>query len=482
MRLNSKSPQFSIVFIKVVILSLLFIQPCFANNYLPKTVVNILNKHKLPSSSMSVFIKEIGNNAPLIEYQASTARNPASVMKLVTTLAALEILGPAYKWETNFYIDGVFSNSVLQGNLKIKGGGDPFFTRENFWHSLFSMQSKGLKNIKGHLIIDNSLLAQEQGHTGQFDKKPYRAYNAFPDAALLNFSAQQFIFLPQGKNVKIYADPPSSNLEIQNRLQLVKGRCRGISHAVRMNVKQLGKKTIAEFTGNYPNRCGERELLRSVSNNSLFTFGVFKSLWESMGGSISGEVKHGIVNQNSKPIHTHHSQPLSDIIQYINKFSNNVMARQLMLTIGKEMYGEPGSKATGSRAIHDWLRKKGIEEKNFIIENGAGLSRKARISSLALGLLLEQAYQDPLRPEFLSSLPIAGIDGTMKKRFNGKIPAGTMRMKTGLLNDVRSMAGYVTSKSGKIFIVVSLQNHPGVQNWTGTEVQNVLLHWLYHNH
>ena len=468
--------------VKLIILYILLVSPCFANNFLPSTVVNVLKKHKLPTSSMSVYIKQIDSKTPLIDYQSNISRNPASVMKLVTTLAGLELLGPAYDWETNFYYEGILSNSVLQGDLKIKGGGDPFFTRENFWHSLFSLQSKDLKHIKGNLIIDNSMLEMEQGNPGQFDKKPYRAYNAFPDAALLNFTAQQFIFLPQSQNVKIYADPPSSNLEIRNKLKLVKGRCRGIGHAVRMRVRHQGLKTITEFTGNYPSQCGTRELLRSVSNNSVFAFGVFKSLWESMDGTITGTVKHGIVGQNVQLLHTHHSRPLTDIIQYVNKHSNNVMARQLLLTIGKESYGEPGTKQNSQRVIKDWLSQKGIDSKGIVIENGAGLSRVARFSALSMGRLLELAYRSPLRPEFLSSLPIAGVDGTMRKRFKGTIPEGKMRLKTGLLNDVRSMAGYVTTKSGKEYIVVSFQNHPGVQNWTGTEVQNVLLHWLYHNH
>lgn len=455
---------------------------CFANNFVPKAVVNVLNKHKLPKSSLSLYIKEIGQPDPIVAYQTRKSRNPASVMKLVTTLAGLELLGPAYHWETEFYYNGILSNGVLQGDLNIKGGGDPFYTRENFWHSLFSLQAKGLKHIKGNLIIDNTLYEPESGHPGQFDNKPYRAYNVFPDAALLNFTAQQFIFLPQPNKVKVYADPPSSNLEIRNKLQLTNGSCRGIAHAVRMKVKHLGLKTIAEFTGQYPSSCGNRELLRSVTENSAFTLGVFKSLWQTMGGSINGTVKHGIVGQNANVIHVHHSKPLREIIQYINKFSNNVMARQLLLTIAKELHGEPGSKKTATLAVESWLQKKGIVDKQFVIENGSGLSRTARINALSLGILLEQAYQSPLRPEFLSSLPIAGIDGTMKKRFNGKIPAGKMRMKTGLLNDVRSMAGYVTTRRGKEYIVVSLQNHPGVQNWTGTEVQNALLQWLYDNH
>ncbi len=469
--------------IKSLIISILltgFFSACqtvLANDSLPADVVHILNKHKLPHSSMSIYVKEVGKFDPLLIYNINKPRNPASVMKLITTLAGLELLGPNYKWETEFYINGNIAHGTLNGDMLIKGGGDPFYTRENLWHSLFTLQAKGIKHIKGNLIVDNSLYVPEKGNTGNFDKKPYRAYNVFPDAALINFTAQQFIILPNGK---IYADPPSSNLEIRNKLKLIKGKCRGLNRSINMNVIHNGPQTITEFSGNYPLGCGKREFLRSVSKNTDFAYGVFRALWENMGGTITGTVKNGLIPKKAALIHQHTSKPLREIIQYINKHSNNVMARQLMLTIGKEIHGEPGTKQTAILAINDWLDKQGIRHEELIIDNGAGLSRNARISALTLGRILEHAYRNPLRPEYLSSLPIAGVDGTMKKRFNGTIPKGKIRIKTGLLNNVRSMAGYVSSKNGKQYIIVSLQNHHGVQNSIGTEVQDVLLKWLYH--
>ncbi len=452
-----------------------------SNNSLPTDVSNILNKHKLPNDSLSVYIKEIDAIAPLLTYKINEPRNPASVMKLVTTLAGLELLGPNHQWKTNFYTDGKVQGDTLNGNIVIEGGGDPFFVRENFWHALHSIQAKGLKNINGDLIIDNSLYAQETGNPGDFDKRPYRAYNAFPDAALLNFSAQQFIMVPYINRLHIYADPPSSSLTIRNKVKLTSGKCRGLK-SLGMKVFDNGAETIVEFNGKYPRRCGERDMLRSVTKNTEFTFGVFKALWENMDGSINGSVQTGLLPPDSKLVHVSISKPLREIIHYINKHSNNVMARQLMLTIGKEINGKPGTKQTALLAIQEWLKRIGIPSKELVIDNGAGLSRSARISAITLARMLEHGYRSFYRPEYLSSLPIAGIDGTMKKRLNGRIPAGSMRIKTGLLNNVRSMAGYVTAKSGKQYIIVALQNHKGIQNWTGTQVQDVLLKWLYEHH
>ncbi len=462
---------------------LLVSAPVTASPGLPAEVTRVLNKHKLPHDSMSVYIKEVGLKTPLISYRETVSRNPASVMKVITTLAALEILGPDYVWETHFHTDGTTNGNTLNGNLIIEGGGDPFLVRETFWHMLYTLQLRGIKYINGDLIIDNTLFEPEPGTTGDFDRKPYRAYNAFPDAALLNFTAQHFVLIPYINRLHIYADPPSSTLTIRNKVQLIQGKCRGLRNSLKMHVTENNNgQTIVEFSGQYPSRCGDRELLRSVSNNSQFLFGVFKSLWQEMGGTITGSGRTGKTPANAIMLHKQFSRPLSNIIHYVNKHSNNVMARQLLLTLAKEAGAKPATKSAGEAVIRDWIQSKGIDATGVVVENGSGLSRNARISAMTLGELLEQAWQSPFQPEFLSSLPIAGLDGTMKKRLNGHIKAGSMRIKTGLLRDVRSMAGYVTTKSGSTFILVSLQNHRGVQNWTGTEVQDALLKWLYNNH
>jgi len=467
----------------VTVIACLCIHPLNAATSLPQDVVNVLNKHKLPHHSMSILVREIGNEQPLIDYQSDLPRNPASVMKIVTTLAGLELLGPDYVWETHFHTDGNLNGDTLEGNLIIEGGGDPFLVRETFWHMLYTLQLRGIRHIRGNLVIDNTLFRPEPGTTGDFDNRPYRAYNAFPDAALLNFSAQNFVIIPYINRLHIYADPPSSSLVIHNKVKMTRGKCRGLRNSLKMHVRESkDDQTIVEFSGEYPAQCGQRELLRSVSNNSQFVFGVFKSLWEDMGGSISGRGVTGKTPEKVALLHKQFSRPLSTIIHYINKHSNNVMARQLLLTIGLEMHGEPATPFSGEQAIRDWIAQKGIDASDLIIENGSGLSRKSRIRTSTLAQLLEQAWQSPFQPEFLSSLPIAGMDGTMKKRLNGHIRAGSMRIKTGLLRDVRSMAGYVTTKSGKNYVIVSLQNHPGVQNWTGTEVQDALLKWLYRYH
>ncbi len=452
-------------------------------NKLPKTVQNIFKNYKLPEDSLSLYIKEIDAQQPLLVLHGDTPRNPASSIKIITTYAALELLGPTYTWQTNFYLDGTLIDGTLNGNLIMQGGGDPFLVREAFWHILFTLQSKGLKHIKGDFLIDDGEFEDETGSPGDFDKRPYRAYNVFPDAALVNFQAHQFNFVPQKDGLHIYADPPAATMKIINKVKLSKGRCRGKYRHLKHNITRQGENTVVTFSGDYPVSCGDQNLLRTMVPNDQYIYGVFKSLWENMGGTITGTVGKTSIN-GKKPFYVATSKPLSEIITYINKYSNNVMARQLLLTLGKEKLESKnkegkGSKILGRQAIKEWLLAVGIPAPELVLDNGSGLSRKSRVSVATMGKILEYAYKRPYQPEFMASLPIFGVDGTARKRLNGNIPEGKIRIKTGLLNNVRAMVGYVRSQSDKHYVVVTLQNHTGIQNGIGTQVQDEILKWLY---
>ena len=447
---------------------------------LPPSVPRIMARYHIPMDSLSLYIKEHNADKPLMEMNVDVPRNPASVIKLITTYAGLELLGPNFTWETHFHLDGKLEGDTLNGNLIIQGGGDPFLVKETFWYLLHTLQSKGLKHINGDLLVDDGLFEEENGSPGDFDKKPYHVYNALPDAALINFRAHQFHFLPQDNSVLVYVEPPADNLNIKNNLHLIEGRCRGRHNLIRMNVIKKYQRVVVEFAGNYPRGCGEQELSRSVLSNDLYIYGVFKAMWEEMGGTITGGVGKAPAYDDGHPFHVVPSRPLSDIITYINKYSNNVMARQLLLTIGQVTAdAEHGTKEMGVRAIRDWLDKNGIPTQGLVIDNGSGLSRKTQVTARTLGLLLEHAYRSPFQPEFFASLSLAGIDGTMKKRLNNSIPPGDIRIKTGVINDVRAMAGYVKSKNNNEYFVVSLQNHKGIQYTVGTIIQDEILKWLY---
>ena len=345
-----------------------------------------------------------------------------------------------------------------------------------------SLRARGLRHIHGDLIIDNSLFEPTTGSPGDFDNRPFRAYNTLPSASLLNLHAHQFYLRPQGERVHIYADPPAELLQIKNRLRLVNGSCRGKNYSVRMGTQQQSKQTTVTFSGNYSARCGEKQFYRAVLPGKQYLSTVFRSVWKELGGTLTGQTVYTETQKKlpaSAVFHTIPSKPLREIIIHINKNSNNVMARQLLLTIGSERLDAPGTTAKGAAAIQVWLRSLRVPTEDMVIDNGSGLSRTARISARAVGKLLEHAYADRHQPEFLTSLAVNGLDGTAKKRLHGDIPPGAVRMKTGALRDTRAMAGYIRTKYDRTFLFVALQNHSKIDHYLGTLIQDELLKWLY---
>ncbi len=463
------------------LLLLLRLGPLFADD-LPAPVRNTLSKSGIPAESLSVYIKQIGAPKPLLAYRGDVSRNPASVMKVVTTFAALDILGPVYQWQTRVYRDGPLADGRLRGNLILQGGGDPNLFVEDFWRMLHALRDRGVVDIDGDLIIDRSYFDGRSIDAQPLDANRYHAYNTAPDAMLVNFGATRFVLLPEKNRVRLFADPPSATLIIDNRVRPANGACRGARNRLHFEVVSQSPVTTVRFAGKYPWRCGEYTLTRAVIPQEQYVYGVFRALWEEMGGTLKGRGRIGATPEHAVLLLDHGSRPLTETIKSINKFSNNTMARQLLLTLAAEHFARAGTPAAGAAVIADWLQQREVSMPLLSIDNGSGLSRKARLSARGLGSLLEAAYRSPFSAEFMASLPLAGIDGTMRKRFVGEPLEGRLRMKTGLLNGVRAGAGYLMKRDGKTYVVVMLQNHPGVHNGVGTQVQNVLLRWLYDNH
>lgn len=463
------------------LLLLLRLAPLFADE-LPAPVRNALSKKGVPAESLSVYVKQIGASKPLLAYRADISRNPASVMKVVTTFAALDILGPDYRWQTRVYRDGPLVDGRLNGDLILQGGGDPNLFVEDFWRLLHALRDRGVVDVDGDLIIDRSFFDGRSIDARPLDANRYRAYNTAPDAMLVNFGTTRFVVLPEKNRVRVFADPPSAALIIDNRVRPINGACRRARNRLRFEVVSKSPVTTVRFSGKYPWRCGEYALTRAVIPREQYVYGVFKALWQEMGGTLKGRGRNGSTPEGAMLLIDHESRLLAETIKSINKFSNNAMARQLLLALAAEHYARAGTPVAGSAVIADWLRQRGVSMLQLSIDNGSGLSRTARLSARGMGGLLEAAYRSPFSAEFLASLPLAGIDGTMRKRFVGEALEARLRMKTGTLNGVRAGAGYLLNRDGETYVVVMLHNHPGIQNGVGTQVQNVLLQWLYENH
>lgn len=460
-------------FIFLALLSL-FTLPNASAIGLPAEVLAALKQEQIPLTSIGVEVRELNVHTPLISIHAQQPMNPASTMKLLTTYAGLEILGPSYTWKTEAYLDGKLEKGVLQGNLVLKGYGDPKFTIEQFWLWLSELRARGLRDIKGDLVLDRSFFNVPAENPADFDNDPMRAYNVGPDALLLNFNTLRLRYLPDGNRLKVISEPSLDGVQLDNQLapQPAPG-CENWDDSIRIQAR--GDSVILQ--GGYPSECGEREQNLSVMPHTRYVAAVFNAIWQELGGTLTGNTREGTVSSTAQLFSTHYSAPLAEVVRDINKFSNNVMARQLFLTLATADRTHPvATVPLGEQAMRRWLVQKELNFPELVLENGAGLSRNARINAHHLADLLHSAALSPMSAEFTASLPILGIDGSVKKRLKGTVAASHAHLKTGTLENVKTIAGYVRSRSGKEWIMVFLINHPNAK--LGQSAQDALIEWL----
>jgi D-alanyl-D-alanine carboxypeptidase/D-alanyl-D-alanine-endopeptidase (penicillin-binding protein 4) len=449
---------------------------------LPLGVERVLTGLRIAPEDVSILVQEVDSEEPLLSHLADAPRNPASVMKLVTTWTALELLGPAYTWPTEVYFDGDFDGRTLHGDLGIKGYGDPAFVIEEFWSLLRMLRGLGLHVVEGDLVLDGSHfdLADEESPS-DFDGEPYRTYNVLPSALLTNFKAVQFQFFADAANkrVNIAMDPELGNLEVQNRIRLVPGPCRGFQAGISFHVDDPEALSRVIFEGEYSASCGNYRMGRTVLAHDTYLYGLFKGLWEPLGGHLRGGLRSDVIGTDARLVLTWRSPPLADVIRDINKNSNNVMTRQLVYSLAAERNGPPGTRTGGGQIIRDHMASRGLDVDPLVIVNGAGLSRDERISARLLVDMLRLAYRGPFGAEFVSSLSLGGLDGTTRRRFNGKNGAGQMHVKTGRIDDVSALAGYAHSASGKTYIVAIFANFELAHRGPGRELEEAVMQWVY---
>ncbi len=445
---------------------------------LPPGVDRVLRGHRIAPADVSIVVQRLDGARPVLAHLPDASRNPASVMKLVTTWSALEILGPGYTWPTEVYLDGQIVDTTLDGDLVIKGYGDPFLVLEEFWKLLRAVRRLGIDAIDGNLVIDDSYFAVDEPHPGAFDNQPFRTYNVVPNALLVNFKAVNFQFIadPATRGVRVTHEPPLRNLDVKNVIGLASSACGGYQAGISVDV--VGEKLDeVRLGGAFPQRCGSYALTRTVLEHDTYVAGLFEVLWREIGGRYSGRLRNGAPPANVRPALTWRSAPLTDVLRSINKNSNNVMTRQLLYTLGAERAGAPGTRANGAAAIRAFLVEQGLDVGALVIDNGAGLSRSERVSAGLVVDVLRAAAASPYAAEFVSSLSLGGIDGTTRSRFNGH--AAVTHMKTGRLDHVSALAGYVRSRSGADHVVAVIVNAQNAHRGPGQELEEAVVRWVY---
>ena len=451
---------------------------------LPPAVTDVFLKAKVPLENVAVIVKEIGSKDALLSINADKPMNPASVIKLLTTYAGLELLGPAYTWKTEVFAAGEVRAGTLHGDLVLKGAGDPKLTAERFTSLVTHLRQRGLNEIQGEVILDRAFFEEEAYDEAAFDGEGLRAYNVGPDPLLLNFKTVRFTFAAtlDNKSVSISPDIKPAQLDIINRVKLIDAPCGEWRDRIVLERQEIKPTRVkVSFTGSFARSCGERTWNLSLLDHPRFIGGVFATVWKNSGGRWDGAVRLGPTPPDAKLIAVTESGPLSDVVRDINKFSNNVMARQLFLTLSADApvgsQKVSGSASRSAQIIREWLAAKNIAAPELVLENGSGLSRKERVSAATLAQLLDAAWRSSVMPEFVSSMSLLGLDGTLRRRSKGESIAGQAHAKTGTLSDARAIAGYLLDPRGRRWIVLMITNHPNALQTQAA--QDALLSWVF---
>lgn len=392
--------------------------------------------------------------------------NPASVTKLFTTGFALDSLGTGYAFKTGFLAQSEPVDGVLQGNLYIKGSGDPVFLSSDLWESLRRLRARGVQKINGSVVLDRTAFLQA-GQTEaateaeDFDETAYRAYNAVPDALLLNHGAMGLdLSVHEGRVRVSSADAPSSWAFVSN-VTPGKGECGSWKNNLNIQFKKQKNEVVVSVGGAYAVRCGSNRLPIRVAQQDWLWESWIREIWKQLGGELTGDVISGAAPNNTMALYTHVGRPLTEVIRTVNKWSNNVMARHLELTLTKT----PGE---FDQKVRAWVAAKGIDTRGWVIENGSGLSRTTRVNTQGLAEFLAYMSKRADFPDFFASLPRAGADGTLYRRM--KNVDEYAYLKTGSLNGVRTIAGYVRAKNGQLWaLAVMVQGANAGNAWPPME-------------
>lgn len=471
----------------------------------PAPLQQALRQGGVPAEAMSLLVWPEDAPEPRWQHQVDVPRQAASVMKLFTTGVALRQLGPAHVWRTEVGLGGPLrTDGVLDGPLYLRGGGDPSLLIEQVQRMMARWRGAGLRDIRGGIVVDRGLFELPAHDPNAFDGQSLRPYNAGPDALLLNHQSVTLRLMPDAARPGMALasiEPPLHGVQLEHRLTLAPGAaCGDWRGALKLDISpQAGwphdgrARWTVRLTGPYPAACGEKEwpLLWTGDGPGDHAARLLDAAWLSSGGQVGLPVRDGSWPAGLPVWQTWASPPLSTVVRDINKFSNNVMARQLFLSLAVGANGANGAnggnganganttggngpavgearsapatlaqaRATVGRQVIDATGgvASACRDNGLVLDNGSGLSRQEQASALCMAQWLQSMWRSPVMPEFIASLPLNGVDGTTRR---WQAAAGLAHIKTGSLDGVTSVAGYVLGESGRRIVVVGIVNHP----------------------
>lgn len=455
---------------------------CQAQNPLPEGVLATLRAADIAETSLAALVIPMQGGAPRLAHFDARAMAPGSTMKLVTTLVALDELGPTFRWRTQLLSAASVKGSTLRGSLYLRGGGDPNLTWDGLRTMFRSLRAQGILRIDGDLILDRTYFQPTRPDVGasQFDEASDAYYNVIPDALLLGSNIIGLSLDSSSGATRVHTVPPLDRVQVRVEASLDDSKCKD------WDDQWLTKTTVAMrstgttylmLRGPFPKNCKTATRLNLIDRN-LYIERFVGAFWKELGGSWRGNAKDGTTPALARLLVERTSDTLADAVKLINKRSDNAMARSLYLTLGAQ-HQDAQSSATLQNAdavVRHWFVKQGITSAGLVLENGSGLSHLERISPRQLADLLQAGARSNWFVEFANSLPIVGIDGTMRKRFLDSPLAGRARIKTGTLRDAVAVAGYVRDNANQDWIVVAIINDPAAKK--GRPTLDALINWV----
>jgi len=461
----------------LITLILFFNITIWGDGYLPFELKQEIEVYPLNPNSYSIYIEGLDSDTPIASWNAHKSRTPASVIKLLTIYSGLLGLGYDYRWETKFYYTGFIRNGILHGDLVVKASGDPTLGTKDLDDIVRHLRLAGVRKILGNIVIDRTLFQTSNRNSSGFDRNRYSPYNAMPDALMFNKRKSTMCVTSAGRAIKIKRDIPDWSYKVVNKIRPVNGSCRRGRSWPKVSIQERGSQSIITFSGKLAKRCGSRKICKVITQPYKSFYYALKGKMRSVGISFKGTMKLHRLPRKAKYLFSHYSPTLETVISTIAKKSDNLMARQLFLTLGSKLYSPPINTLKGRNAVERILNRYNILEPNSTyISNGSGLSRVSKVTAKSLANLLRHAgltYGD----RWMNMLSIAGIDGTIRRRFSNSVVYGRAWMKTGTIRRVANIAGYVEGASGERFVVVVLVNDKYSAKY-GRKLANRVIEWV----
>lgn len=477
--------------LRPLVLSLLLAWLPAAQAALPPPVSQLMAAHQLPEDAIGVLV--LRGDTVLVSHLAERALQPASTMKLVTTLVALDQLGPVFRGRTELRTSAPQVGDTLKGDLVLRGGADADLTGDVLRDMLQALRHQGIGRIQGRLVLDRQLWNPARADSGlpPFDESPDAYYNVIPDALLVNKNMILLDLRSDGAGVKVGSQPALDRITVEPGFTLIDAPCakwedgwqqplveRAASGAIRVRLQ-----------GTFPKNCVASNSINVVDRQD-YVDRLVRATWRALGGSIDGATVEGGAAPDSRLLAQHLSRALPEVVRDVNKPSDNALARTLFLSLGsleadtaagsRPLLVAPGEStfARADLAVRSWMRSQGIDDTGLVMENGSGLSRLEKISPLQMASLLKAGLRSKWAPEFITSLPIAGVDGTLRRRLKDSAAAERARMKTGTLRNVTALAGYVPDANGQTCVVVAIVNSELAGEGRGRAVIDAVVDWV----